>query len=88
MLALSSGQPCIVHGVGGLKDTIAHDVNGFVFEGHNIESQLKGLEAAFNGALDKYIHAPKAWQSMVKAAKSARFSWQQSISQYIDRLYA
>ena len=29
MLAMRSGQPCVVHAVGGLKDTVRNGVSGF-----------------------------------------------------------
>ena len=31
MLAMRAGQPCLVHGVGGLKDTVEDGVTGFCF---------------------------------------------------------
>jgi len=31
MLAMREGQPCLVHAVGGLKDTVSHGSNGFTF---------------------------------------------------------
>ncbi|MGR8918799.1 MAG: glycogen synthase, partial [Gammaproteobacteria bacterium] len=39
MLALRAGQPCLVHAVGGLRDTVTAGVNGFVFGGDSLTAQ-------------------------------------------------
>ena len=86
MLALRSGQPCIVHGVGGLKDTISHLENGFVFNGDSITEQVKALESVFNDAL-ALMTSKRKWQSLIDTAKASRFSWHNSIQQYKNALY-
>src|SRR6056300_946863 len=35
MLAMRAGQPCLVHAVGGLLDTVTDGSDGFVFSGDN-----------------------------------------------------
>jgi len=40
MLAMRDGQPCLVHGVGGLKDTVKDGLDGFVFKGNTVEDQV------------------------------------------------
>ena len=43
MLAMRAGQPCLVHSVGGLKDTVKNNINGFSFEGNSIIQQADNL---------------------------------------------
>lgn len=87
MLALRAGQPCLVNCVGGLKDTITHLKNGFVFNGDSLSSQTAQLKAVFNLALTMFTEQPKEWQKMVEDAKATRFSWFDSARDYILRLY-
>ncbi|OUL58169.1 glycogen synthase [Pseudoalteromonas ulvae] len=87
MLALRVGQPCLVNGVGGLKDTITHMENGFVFNGDSLGAQTAQLKAVFNLALTTFSEQPNKWQQMVEKAKATRFSWFDSANDYINRLY-
>lgn len=41
MFAMRNGQPCVLHDVGGLKDTVEHGRTGFVYEGANPNEQAK-----------------------------------------------
>ena len=45
MLAMRAGQLCVVHGVGGLKDTVTDNVNGFVFDGLTSRAQASNFVA-------------------------------------------
>jgi len=87
MLALRAGQPCLVHSVGGLKDTIKHLENGFCFNGTSIMEQQDNLIEVFKLALDIYSSQPKRWQSMVSQSKEARFDWHDSAKRYVQSLY-
>jgi hypothetical protein len=87
MLAMRAGQPCLVHHVGGLKDTVRDGVNGFAFTGANLEEQVERLKAACGAALAVRRNEPKRWAAIRDAAANARFSWQDSIDQYLDCLY-
>ena len=87
MLALRAGQPCLVHGVGGLKDTIIDNETGFVFFGDNLNCQIDGLLNKVSQAVDCYQHDQAHWQQLKVNAKQARFSWQQSAERYIRDLY-
>ena len=40
---LRDGQPCVVHAVGGLKDTVEHMVTGFVFDGEAEKDQAENF---------------------------------------------
>ncbi|NQZ38541.1 MAG: glycogen synthase [Moritella sp.] len=87
MLAMRDGQPCLVHAVGGLKDTVQHLENGFSFNGSSLQEQSDNLITAFNDAIKLHANNPKTWKKIADNAKSARFSWQESTKQYLDLLY-
>ncbi|TKB47717.1 glycogen synthase [Thalassotalea mangrovi] len=87
MLALRSGQPCLVHDIGGLHDTVIDEQTGFVFAGDNPTSQAGALVKSFQRALNKYQKQPAAWLTMRKQSAAQRFLWQDSIEQYRHVLY-
>jgi starch synthase len=87
MLALRAGQPCLVHAVGGLRDTVIDEETGFVFSGNNPTEQADALVATLQRALTKQRKNPEQWQSMRAAAMAARFEWTDSIDAYLKQLY-
>lgn len=88
MLAMRASQPCVVHGVGGLKDTVLNDVNGFVFEGDSPREQANGFVNAVQHALAMKSGEASRWLRIRDRAAAARFSWPDAAGQYIDALYA
>ncbi|MDQ2695692.1 MAG: glycogen synthase [Pseudomonadota bacterium] len=87
MLAMRAGQPCLVHHVGGLKDTVQDGVSGFAFTGGNLMEQASKLVESTRRALDLHEHQPERWKRIGEAAAAARFFWHDSVQQYIDQLY-
>ncbi len=87
MLAMRAGQPCLVHHVGGLRDTVRDGVDGFAFTGTNLTEQAGNLVTALRAALDLREHEPKRWKSIGAAAAAARFSWDDSVKDYLKQLY-
>lgn len=87
MLAMRAGQPCLVHKVGGLSDTVKHLENGFVFNGPSQLEQANNMVSCFAQALELYQNDGARWQQLSDRALSARFLWQDSAQAYIDRLY-
>ena len=87
MLALRVGMPCVVHGVGGLKDTVEDGVTGFVFDGSDPNEQSSDLVAAVEGALQFKAREAADWKKMCIAAVSTRFDWGLSAQKTIDELY-
>ena len=87
MLAMRDAQPCLVHAVGGLRDTVIPDVNGFTFEGETLQAQVDALLVTFRRAMEiKTTNGPR-WQSIVDQAARARFHWGDTAEHYIAQLY-
>ena len=87
MLAMRAGQPCLVHLVGGLKDTVKPGINGFGFNGSSLVEQADGLVVALRDALTlRAKHAPR-WDAMRKAAARARFRWRANAEACLKLLY-
>jgi starch synthase len=87
MVAMRERQPCVVHAVGGLKDTVIEGVNGFTFSGATPTAQSDGFAAAVGRALDLHANAPDRWQRMRAAAGEARFTWEKAAREYDERVY-
>ena len=87
MLAMRAGQPCVVHGVGGLHDTVESGVTGFVFAGKTREAQATAFVECVQQALQLRHDYPNRWQTMQKFAAAQRFDWVTSARHYIEQLY-
>ena len=87
MLAMRSGQPCVVHGVGGLRDTVRHGETGFVFGGDTAREQADNFVATTLAALARRTDDPDGWKSICDRAKAERFSWELAARRTIDELY-
>ena len=87
MLAMRAGTPCVVHHVGGLRDTVQHGVNGFAFTGNTAEEQAQHMLDVTRQACATVIR-PAQWQSICRAAQASRFSWDVAVRRYIDELYS
>ena len=87
MLAMRAGQPCVVHGVGGLRDTVEHGVTGFVFGGDTTEKQAENFVAATLQALAWRSDDPAGWKTVCESARSQRFSWQICAERTVRELY-
>jgi starch synthase len=87
MLSMRAGQPCLVHHVGGLRDTVADGTSGFAFTGSNLSEQADAMVTALQTALQVRFGQPQRWRAISKAAAAARFLWSDSIRLYIEHLY-
>ena len=87
MLAMRAGQPCLVHGVGGLNDTVKDGVNGFVFTGASGEEQALNFINKFTECLELMQHSAKQYKLVADAAAAERFTWQSVASEYLEKLY-
>jgi starch synthase len=88
MLAMRAGQPCLVHEVGGLRDTVANKRTGLSFNGKNPRTRANALVRTMKTALQLFLGEPQKWQKMRKAAAAQRFSWADSVDAYIQQLYS
>ncbi len=87
MLAMRSGQPCVVHGVGGLRDTVEDEQTGFVFNGPSPEAQSKHFVRRVADALALRHNEPERWESIRRAARARRFDWARAARRYIQDMY-
>ena len=87
MLAMRAAQPCVVHGVGGLCDTVKDGKTGFVFGGENPAQQAHEFVAAVSRALALKSHSHDVWQTLCINAASERFDWERSARQTAELLY-
>jgi len=87
MLAMRAGQPCVVHAVGGLKDTVRDGVTGFVFEGGTPSEQAKDFTDAVQRAISTRSTDKKRWQDICRNAENERFSWDLAAKTYQQGLY-
>ena len=87
MLAMRAGQPCVVHAVGGLKDTIKNNVTGFVFDGNTTAEQAENFVSSVQTAITLRERNPSQWQEICSNAADQRFSWEVSATAYRERLY-
>lgn len=88
MLAMRAGKPCLVHGVGGLADTVKHNKNGFSFRGSTREEQARRLLNLFSRVLRLKEKDPQSWQKIAGAAAATRFTWEKSVKGYEKSLYS
>jgi starch synthase len=87
MLAMRHGQPCLVHEVGGLKDTVKDSHNGFTFNGDSLRSQVDNLVQTASKALALKKNKPAQWHKICERAAATRYKWHDSAVQYIQKLY-
>lgn len=87
LVSMRNGQPCLVHAVGGLKDTIVDGVDGFQFTGTSPDEQAMNCVARFNDAIELHANDSLRWQEMRKVAAERRFTWAASAEQYRELLY-
>jgi starch synthase len=88
MLAMRDGQPCLVHDVGGLRDTVEDGVSGFAFDGESVEEQVDRFIAAAERAIRMKLKDQEGWKTICKNAAAARFRWSDSVDKYLRRLYS
>ena len=77
----------LVHGVGGLKDTVTDNVNGFVFDGLTSRAQASNFVARVTAALELRKSSAQRWRQMQQAAAAMRFDWNTSAAAYEQELY-
>jgi starch synthase len=61
MLAMRAGQPCVVHAVGGLSDTVTRST-GFPFDGATPPDQARNLVREVAAAVELKRKQPERWR--------------------------
>jgi starch synthase len=87
MLAMREGQPCLVHAVGGLKDTVRDGHNGFAFTGATLQQQVDNFVRATLDAVTMKREVPAAWEKIRQNAAATRFTWENTADRIIRELY-
>jgi len=87
MLAMRAAQPCVVHGVGGLEDTVDDGRTGFVFHGDTPAEQAANFVATVRRALAVKSEDNDRWQGICIQAASRRFTWAETARRIIEKLY-
>lgn len=87
LLAMSSGQPCVVHGVGGLVDTVEHGVSGFVFDGASATQKADNFVSSVAGALSLKRDHPGQWARVRSQAAAQRYTWAMAARRYQEEVY-
>jgi len=87
LLAMRAGQPCLVHHVGGLKDTVEEKISGFTFNGEYRKDQADQLEATFERAFKQFNQHPEKWRKLRDSTKAQRFTWDKTVQAYLMQLY-
>ncbi len=88
MLAMRHAQPCIVHAVGGLRDTIEDKVDGFQFSGDSVAQQVANLQTCMKEVIEMRERHQDQFDAITKAAQKKRFHWANSAQRYLRELYA
>lgn len=88
MYSLRYGTPPIVHGVGGLNDTVVDTTEDTLKEGTANGFVIRHLDpGAILWAVDQaltYFKKPKIWRDIQKNGMRSDFTWEVSARQYID----
>lgn len=87
MLSMRAKQPCLAHSVGGLKDTIENQVNGFTFTGSNLHKQAHNMLKCFNEAIDIRVNNTKLYNQIKRNAGKTMFMWEEIAHEYVKTLY-
>ncbi|MEZ5499457.1 MAG: glycogen/starch synthase [Steroidobacteraceae bacterium] len=88
MLAMRAGQPCVAHAVGGLRDTISHEVTGWLFDGSDLTDQADNFVAAVAAARTTFHRNPDGFRAMRREAARQRFDWASTAQSYERLLYS
>ncbi len=88
MLAMRNGQPCLVHAVGGLKDTVEDRIDGYHFSGETLSLQADALLNTLQAVIDIRETDPETYRAVSANAQKKRFLWQASAEQYLRQLYS
>ncbi|MBU1111109.1 glycogen synthase [Patescibacteria group bacterium] len=78
MIGMRYGALPLVHAVGGLKDSVEHERDGFVFSTYTPEVFISAVKFAY-----QVFQNSSKWQKMMAAAMKKDFSWDRSAKEYV-----
>ncbi len=85
MIAARYGTIAVVTKVGGLKDTIFYDPDNLLnSNGFTIETPTKENLRSILGHIISIYSSKEIWSNIVKNAMKTDFSWERSISEYLN----
>lgn len=79
MIAMKYGSLPIVHEVGGLKDTVKNELNGFTFKEFSSKIFLETLKRAY-----QVYKKEDEMEKIIKKAMNEDFSWENSAGKYLE----
>ena len=88
MLAMRDGQPCVVHSIGGLKDTVQDGETGFAFSGETPDELGDGFVETTRRAINVKQTSEADFDRIRGEAFGKRFLWSDSVRRYLTELYA
>jgi starch synthase len=84
LISMRYGCLPLVHGIGGLRDTVHHNKTGFVFTGGTRAQTRQAFLETLDAALHRFTHNPRQWRQLQRHAMRARFDWTASVEQYLS----
>lgn len=83
MKAMRYGCLPIAAAVGGLKDTIRHGYNGFLYTGHDRKSKAEAFLSEIHAALKMITNDRKTFLQLQQNAMLTDFSWTEAAAAYL-----
>ena len=83
MIGMRYGAVPVARATGGLRDTIAQGITGFLFT----DASPRLMAGALRRAIKTYKKR-ETWQNIQMAGMRANFAWQVSARQYADLYYS
>ncbi len=80
MIAQQNATIPVVHATGGLRDTVADGVSGFVFNRFGPGELVSAMERAYK----LYRDDPVAWDAMRRRVMDIDYSWAKSAGEYVE----
>jgi len=88
MMAMRDGQPCVVHAIGGLQDTVMDGVTGFTFTGTTQEELGQAFIDGTRRAVDLCRTRRAEFDAIRQRAFETRFLWSDAVREYVRKLYS
>ena len=82
-----TGKPCVVHAIGGLKNTVHDNETGFAFSGTTPDELATGFITTVNRAVTLKRDQPEDYAAIQQSAFEARFLWSDAVREYLVKLY-